>query len=323
MSAPTIIESDVERVFFPQIVKSRNQVISKGGRFVYYTNATVAANILTEREIWLRNTSTMNDYMEVSHGFECLKAAYDKPKAKNPLKEILDECYSGLSQEIETFFNGWLPGIRNETYITCVSEHCPTEDQNGRLSMWRAYGGGAGVALIFNGGVMFSEAKVLNVGAFPVSYMDKKDFGEHFEKLVDGIRKEKEFVKSFPRETLRNVVFNMLRAVVLCTKHTGFREEKEWRVIASPRMFPSEHLLHSVEVVRGTPQIVLKIKLQNHPNNGLVGLALPELLNRIIIGPCESPHIIKQAFVKLLTDANVQLPDTKVAVSEIPLRQPT
>jgi len=54
----------------------------------------------------------------------------------------------------------------------------------------------------------------------------------------------------------------------------------------------------------------------------LVGLALPDLLNRIIIGPCEFPQVILTAFHRLLDDAGVPDPGKKIVVSDIPLRNP-
>ena len=42
--------------------------------------------------------------------------------------------------------------------------------------------------------------------------------------------------QSLGRETVSASAFNMLRFAVLCTKHPGFLEEREWRIIASPRM---------------------------------------------------------------------------------------
>jgi hypothetical protein len=86
-------------------------------------------------------------------------------------------------------------------------------------------------------------------------------------------------------------------------------------------MHPSRLLVPTVEVVRGTPQTVLKIDLQNHPDQGLVGLALPELLDRIIIGPCEFPEVIRKAFHHILVQAGVPEPEDKIVVSDIPLRQ--
>ena len=98
---------------------------------------------------------------------------------------------------------------------------------------------------------------------------------------------EVEYIKNLGQETVKQIVFTMLRFAVLCTKHPGFHEEREWRVVASPSMHPTDHATLGIEVIRGTPQVVLKLDLQNQPDKGLVGLAIPELQDRIIIGPCE------------------------------------
>lgn len=68
--------------------------------------------------------------------------------------------------------------------------------------------------------------------------------------------------------------------------------------------------------------MVVKFKLENAPDEGLVGLALPELLDRIIIGPCEFPVVIFRAFRQLLSDRNVPDLQNKIIISDIPLRQP-
>jgi hypothetical protein len=43
--------------------------------------------------------------------------------------------------ETLTSFNEWWAHIRVNTYISSISEHEDSEDQHGRLSMWRAFGG--------------------------------------------------------------------------------------------------------------------------------------------------------------------------------------
>jgi len=297
------------------------KVAAAGGRFVYYTTAETAKHILKEKQIWLRSTAAMNDYMEVDHGFECLQPAYDG-ELGGRLRSALDACFPGLGSELTGYFNGWLPHIRRDTYMTCVSEHFDSEDQHGRLSMWRAYGGQAGVALVLNGDVMFSESDVLGAYASPVAYLDPAEFAVEFSKVVTNIEGEAEYMRTLGRDMVKHIMFRILRFAVLCTKHREFHEEREWRIIASPTMYQSPLLVPSVEVVRGTPQTVLKITLQNHPEEGLVGLALPDLLNRIIIGPCEFPQVILTAFYRLLDDAGVADPGKKVVVSDIPLRNP-
>jgi hypothetical protein len=312
--------SRIKSIFFPYMDRKIREVVAAGNRFVYYTTADTATSILRYRQIWMRSTTTMNDYMEVEHGLECLHAAY-KAEPGNIFNRSIDACFPGLSEDVKNYFNAWLPGIRRDTFITCVSEHSAEEDQFGRLSMWRAYGGQAGVALVLNGAVMFNEFDALAVYSSPVAYLNSDTFAAEVVEVARNIEREAEYIRSLDRETVKNIVFNMFRFGVLCTKHPGFHEEREWRVVASPAMHPSKLPPPTVEVVRGTPQKVLKIDLQNYPDQGLVGLSLPELLNRIIIGPCEFPQVILGAFCQLLVEAGVPEPDSKIVVSDIPLRQ--
>ena len=319
MSAAILDGPPIGRLLFPYMAQRTRDVIAGGGRFVYYTTADTASRILGNRQVWMRSTTAMNDYMEVEHGFDCLNAAYNGEPGKI-FNRALDACFPRLAAELLELFNGWLPGIRQDTYMLCVSEHLPEEDRHGRLSMWRAYGGQAGVALVLNGGVMFMESHALGAYSSPVAYLTPDAFAAEFARIAEAMIAEADYIRTLDRETIKNHAFNMLRFAVLCTKHPGFHEELEWRVVASPAMYPSELLSSSVEVVRGIPQTVLKINLLNHPDQGLTGLALPELLSRIIIGPCEFPLVVLKAFRQLLTAAGVPEPESKIFVSDIPLR---
>ena len=311
----------ITHIFFPYTEQKTREVTSSGGRFVYYTTAETATSILRNKQFWMRNTAAMNDYLEVEHGFECLNKSYDASPGI-AFNAALNTCFPGLADEIKDFFNGWLPSIRRDTYITCMSEHLRAEDQHGRLSMWRAYGERTGVALVLNAAVMIrkSTEPVLNIFSSPVDYLNPEDFAVKVEKIANNIVAEVDYIKSLGREIVKQTVFQMLRFAVLCTKHPGFHEEKEWRVIASPVMHPVQHANFAVEVIRGTPQEVLRVDLKNHP--GLEGLALPELLDRIIIGPCQFPDMVRAAFLRLLQEVGVPEAGKKIIISDIPLRQP-
>ena len=319
MAAAIIDGPEINRIFFPYMEQRTRDVLAAGGRFAYYTTADTATRLLRGRQVWMRSTTAMNDYMEVDHGFECLRAAYNNEPGK-AFNSALDTCFPGLPDEVRELFNGWLPQIRYDTYITCVSEHLPAEDRHGRLSMWRAYGGQTGVAIVLNGGVMFGASDALGAYSSPVAYKTPGEFASDFAAIADRIGAAAGYVRTVDRNTVKNFAFSMLRFAVLCTKHPGFHEEREWRVVATPAMHPSPLVKSEVEVVRGIPQVVLKIDLQNHPDQGLVGLALPELLERIIIGPCEFPLVILRAFHQLLREAGIQDAEQKVIVSDIPLR---
>ncbi len=180
---------------------------------------------------------------------------------------------------------------------------------------------GTGVALVINGAVMFSNTHVLQVFSSPVAYEEPHIVAERLNKIAKNISNDVDFLRDVGRDDVKKAVFNMFLFGILCTKHPGFHEEREWRAIASPQIWPTPHCSFAIVVILGTPQRVLKLDLKNHPEQGLVGLAISELIDRIIIGPCQFPAIIRAAFVELLQEADVPDASKKVMVADIPLRQ--
>jgi len=162
MAIEPLDDQKLENVFFPYAQERTAEAKKNGGRFVYYTNAEVATSILRNREIWMRNAYVMSDFKEISHGMECLTAAYNNGKSGEVLKRTLNAAHPGLPEEVAALFDSWSIAIRVDTYMTCVSEHRSVENERGRLSMWRAYGGTTGVALVMNGKAMFSPSNALN-----------------------------------------------------------------------------------------------------------------------------------------------------------------
>jgi hypothetical protein len=108
-------------------------------------------------------------------------------------------------------------------------------------------------------------------------------------------------------------------ALVL-NKHQGFAAEREWRIVHNPHMYPASTLPRSIEVCHNQPQIVYKLPLESRPEAGITGLDLRECLEAIIIGPCENPRAVQDAFAELLAAAGVPEPEAKIRVSDIPIR---
>jgi len=286
-------------IFFPHNAHARDRAIASGGRFVYYTTTETAYLILKNREIWLRNTSVMNDYMEINHGLNCIVNSY-RSSIGQEFEAALDKCFSGISGEIRDLFNSWIPIIKQETYVISVSEHAAADDEFGRLSMWRAYGGNAGVALVFNGGVMSRPSDALGAYSSPVAYLNSDGVAAELTKIKNAILENVEYVRSLGREGLKHAIFEAFRFAAICTKHPAFLEEKEWRVVSTKVLHDNPRLPPHVEIVGGIPQKVLKLKLEDHPDEGLYGLAIPSFIDRILIGPCEYSETIKRALTSLL-----------------------
>ena len=305
-------------IFYPYARGQLTDVQQKKSRFVHYTSATVAVSVINNGQMWMRNATTMNDFSEVDYGLGLLVRAYNGEVGKH-FKAAIEHVFPGVNAKFEKTFNAMQTSLRWDTYLTCFSRHRDNEDDIGRLSMWRAYGGENGVAIVINADVFALRSNALGAYASPVLYADQSSFDHWFNQVAENIRQEAQSLKALGEENFLTQLLNLCRFGVLCTKHPGFAEEEEWRVIYSLKQ-PGTKLVRDVELVRGTPQIVYKLPLKDHPAEGLVGLEIPKLLNRIIIGPTENAFATYEALVELLSKAGVADPDSKVFTSQIPLR---
>jgi hypothetical protein len=311
------------QIFHPFAAAQQASAFSKGTRFVYYTRAETAMRILKNRQLWMRKSMCMNDFMEVQYGLQCLTDVYLRSETGKKFQSVLDHLFNGLRPEIEQLFDKFRIHLQMDTYITCVSEHRDEEDTLGRLSMWRAYGGTSGVALVMNNAPFQATepSDVLKIYGSPVAYLDAQKFTEEFGEIVKNIENEADFLKQQDREQIKGRIFRMLTFAAVCTKHPGFAEEVEWRVIHCPWWEPSAHLIKEIEVIQSVPQPVYKIPLRDIPEMELFGITIPALIDRIVIGPTRDPFAIVEAFADLLAKAGVDQPYKRIFVSNIPLRQ--
>ena len=209
-------------------------------------------------------------------------------------------------------FGGWWSNLRQNTFGASISEHELKEQVHDRLSMWRVLGGG-------------NVPRVAIVIRLPWTSVALDELGlmvgvkGQLLQVVENVSREEQFLKSLPRERVERAIFHMLMEHVLCLKHEGFREEREWRIIHTPQMWPSKWVEASIEAISGVPQPVYKIPLD--PKSELLrDLELPRLFERLIIGPTSFAASMSEAFTSALTAAGVVDAHMKVVRSEIPIR---
>lgn len=305
-------------IFHPHAYKKMAQAYFSGARFVHYTSADTALRIIQNEEVWMRKSTCMNDFSEIDHGLSCLVGAYREFKER--FLSIYDGMFPGITKKIEDLFNGWVPIFRNDTYISCISEHEPSEDRLGRLSMWRAYGGSAGVAVVLKGTPLLNPTDALRAYTSPVAYLSQDQFNSEFRLFLDGIERRADLIKALGEVDVINRMFEVFRMAMLCTKHPGFAEEKEWRIIYSPTFQASDRIKPSIQSIGGVPQKIYKIPLKNAADENLVGIEVPEIVDGIIVGPTQFPLEIREALVEVLTNRGMQDAAQKVVISDIPLR---
>jgi hypothetical protein len=116
--------------------------------------------------------------------------------------------------------------------------------------------------------------------------------------------------------------FEVIKLFALSTKHNGFREEQEWRVLyLSDR--DNRGLLKSWLGYTIGPRGVepkLKFKLQPIPDLSAPDLSLEKLLVKILLGPNASSLLTKKSVERMLDKAGRPNLASRVQSSTIPLR---
>jgi len=297
------------------------------GRFVHYTTAEAALKIIRTKRFWMRNTNCMSDFSEVKHGYQILNKFLAGKAKKESFTEALDGCIPGVASEAIAAFNDSWEDIRLNSYIACLSEHQESEDSNGRLSMWRAFGGTATrIGIVLNIPYTLSILP-LSIMFSSVAYFSESAAHEHLEEVISNVLANREYLRMIGRDALVRMIFNTFLFHVICLKHEGFHEEREWRAIYAPTLGayapmpgPSRLMESSTEIVFGVPQVVYKLPLDASVSDQIADLDFTHIFDHLIIGPTPYSGPIYSAFVDELTRAGVANSPERVRVSGIPIR---
>lgn len=318
----------MEAIFMPYATKERHKLYEatnfQAAKFVHYTTAEAALRIITSKRLWMRNTTCMTDYREVQHGFTMLNKFFGDESQRNAFTAALDACHSGAALEAIHLFNQWWGDLQFQTFIASISVHDDkSEDQHGRLSMWRAFGGSNPRVAIVVRVPWYSDAETqLNVMFSPVAYFNDAQVKEEIYTVIRNINDKADFVRAADRAQVVNTVFAMLMSAVVCLKHEGFHEEREWRAIYGPKRNPSPVMEAEAETqtIGGVPQLIYKIPFDATVVPELAGLDMARIFDRLIIGPSPYSLAMHQAFAAALRKAGVADADERVVFSGIPIR---
>lgn len=304
------------RVYLPEFERSLALMDQEGLKLAYYTRYETAVQIIEGRAIWMRNTRYMNDVGEIQHGIDAVDAFF----AKKANQQRMHAALGGpLASAVHAFWLNTKHKLIGEIYITCVSQHWPSEDDYGRLSMWRGYCNQPdGVALVLNVAPFRLQTNELNAYSSPVLYGHAADFEAQALQVLSNIQRERAHLGS-DQEVLGSLAMAFLFGAV-CLKHPGFAEEQEWRVIHMPTVIQLPTRLRRRDGVLDPPQTIFEIPLESDPAAGLVGLAPGELIDRIIVGPSNRTFDIRTGLAGALANAGVADPWSIISVSGIPLR---
>jgi len=289
----------------------------------HYTSIEVAEKILMENTIWLSNPLFMNDLEEIRfiilNGTQILQGS----------SEIKAACGNGdRYKTFRTHFDNLVNQFSNEhavdTYIFCLSEYDEASEKDGLLSMWRGYGAnGNGVALVFD------PKKIIEVPDSPL-WIGKVDYLSR-DKRIEWIGSlAKRFSDLFQSIDITDEqvgwaaiqLFERLKLFALFTKHLGFHEEREWRVVYLRNRDVAKALDKFFHYWIGPRGIEPKLMFEISSISGVSdpSLALENLFHKILIGPSVSSPIAKLMIQRMLQKCGKASLCEKVFASDIPYR---
>jgi Protein of unknown function (DUF2971) len=288
----------------------------------HYTSVSVMESILKTGEIWFSNPLFMNDLQEIRFGLTEGFAIFSDPS-------ILDKAANTdtrrlLLQHAFSYFHEQFVNNRViDTYVFCLSEHSKDND-DGILSMWRGYGAhGSGVALVFNAANV-TEVPDSPFIVFRVKYAS--DFARQKlikETLVQWaqttntlqLNDDKLYLASF-------IAFQLIKTLAIVSKHSGFQEENEWRIIYDIDRDHNNLLSNSLSYHIGERGVEpkLKYKIGHFPGVAAPDLSLERLLDRIILGPSVASPLAVKSVERMLETLGKPHFKSIVRASRIPMR---
>ena len=161
------------------VIKSSSPLLA------HYTDIATAEQVITNDTIWLSNPLFMNDISEVRFGiiagveiFRANPHVFPAAGSDNRLKII--------QTAFETAFAKDRNELSLDSYVFCFSKHDVETDSDGRLSMWRAYGGnGEGAAIVLSTAELANQNGPSPLLLAEVKYKSHEEQRDLLRKIVD------------------------------------------------------------------------------------------------------------------------------------------
>lgn len=289
----------------------------------HYTSLINLENILSNNEVWLSNPLDMNDLEEVRFG---VNSGMDILQFHRGLREVLetDIRRNAFYQALDNSYQEYGSEHVLDLYIMCFSVHDPIAHIDGRLSMWRGYGmNGRGAAIVFD----TSKVAILDdspLALAPVHYATPQERRAKIEGKIDEVV---QFFRNnrIPDEYLRgcaDALFKRICLFAIFSKHNGFLEEQEWRLVYFKDRDPNKHLEPFLSYFNGPSGLQPKLKLPTRPIPGVIhdGFQLTDIIHSIIIGPTSSSLLTRRSAERMLDKADKSVLKGRLRMSEIPFR---
>ena len=313
---------EISELFLPVLadLDDFDYLSNKKPQLAHYTSIEVLENILKTEQFWLSSPLLMNDLEEMRFGLHQgielfgqsteIDACCGSPQRAH----VFRQCFWGYVNQFDT-------SHALEVYVACFSEYDPKKP-DGLLSMWRAYGNhGNGAALVFSTNLLKKRDDApLIIAKVKYGSVDsrilwlKKKIGEFGPVLkASNIPDDRLYIAA-------NSLFHLIKIYALTSKHSGFDEEKEWRIIYLPDRDPHGALKRNISYFVGARGPEPKLKLPIKPVVSGETWTFSDILDKIILGPSLTSPLARIAVEIMLAENQKDDLRDRLLVSAIPLR---
>lgn len=301
--------------------KAKHALLNRRGFFfAHYTAAETLERIINSKAIYLRNSRLMNDRSEVSHGFETTLSALKDTIGGRQYVAAWVSVYEGIGELLLKLLEASAIAVSRNCYIFSMCEHQVPTNNDGILSMWRAYGNAdMRVAVV---GKPRKLRSLAHGGVFltPCLYGNTERVGKEFGAKAKSVLKHRDTLAAIHPELVARLAVGLTVNLAASIKHPAFEEEREWRFVLMTD-FPSPEMegRKEVAVLQGIPQRVYKMPISMPNDLGFDPKTI--FLHRIILGPTTEPETVRAGIIALLEKHGYKDAERLVHLSGIPYRQ--
>lgn len=260
----------------------------------HYTNSDAFLGILTnkdKKELWASHILFQNDKKEAYHAFDVLQDALNTNKQR----------LSNHGLNVEEILNSIKPLIGQNTFTVSFSE------KRDDLNQWRSYA---------------NSKPSFCVGFSPIVLLKNEETKILIHKCIYKIDKQQEMINNlidYAITKLSDSDSSEIAAQDFCNsikldffamsaifKHPAFQEEKEWRLVITPKN-------DEINIRMGKNSFIPYIKVPFEDN----------ALKDVIIGPCEDEDYMRKSTEFVCNQYGIKFDGTTARVlvnSKIPYR---
>lgn len=285
----------------------------------HYTSIATLERIAQTGEIWFSNPLYMNDVDELRYG---MNLGLHAVRSHAGLREACPPAhYNALLDAFDGLYTAFDDDSAFDVYVFSCSEHDEQIGDDGLLSMWRGYGGdGNGVAIVFDMGPLLAARSPLLVRQVQyLSYEASEDWMDeklgHFAAALRSLGGPVEGMQAAAA-----ALFERIKLFALFTKHRGFHEEREWRLVYLREHDEAGVFKQQLHYAIGPRGIEPRLRFSTAAL-GTHGAqpSLEQMVRRIILGPVLATPLALRSVVRML-ELYQPAWSTRVARSSTPYR---